>query len=41
MTNWPFSKRKPESRVVVKLNSDSFQCRTLKTVSVLIAAMGK
>ena len=36
MTNWPFSKRSAESRVVVKVNCASVQCRTASTRSVPI-----
>ena len=35
MVNWPLMKRKPGSRVAVKLNKVSVQCRTEVTVSVL------
>src|SRR2546421_9040506 len=38
MTNCPFSKRSPRSRVVVKLNCVSVQCRTVSTRSGPMAA---
>src|SRR5579859_4255154 len=38
MTNWPFSKRSPRSRVVVKENCVSVQCRTERTRSLPIVA---
>ena len=39
MTKCPFSNRSSRLRVVVKLNSVSFQCRTLNTCSVPKFAM--
>src|SRR5690242_9147113 len=38
MTNCPFSKRSPESRVVVKVNCVSVQCWTERTRSLPLAA---
>ncbi len=38
MTNWPFSKRRPASRVVVKVNCVSVQCWTESTRSLPNAA---
>ena len=39
ITNWPLTKRRDSSRVVLKLNRLSFQWRTATTCSVLKAAM--